>query len=177
MKQVSTGKKGVWAKVISFDLGAKGSIKVKFYHKLFGFYTTKRRGNKTYRYFVPGLLSKIPHLRLGKSVVAVPPEASEEVCSFLSNPAWKPIQVHVVDALLSPEQQAEAVKRALETPVRLVAGEVSLKEAVEMVSRRGSKNSDYRYLLSLLSQLEKFEWLKDEVAKLRDSLIGGSHHR
>jgi hypothetical protein len=177
MKQNSTGRKGVWAKVISFDLGAKGSTKVRFYHKLFGFHTTKRRGNKIYRYFVPGVLSKIPHLRLGKSVVAVPPEVSEEVCNFLSNPAWRPIQVHVVDALLSPEQQAEAVKKVLEMPVRLAAGEVSLRQAVEMVSRRGSKDSDYRYLLSLLSQLERFEWLREEIAKFKESLVGGSHRK
>ena len=160
--------------MISFDLGAKGSAKVRFYHKLFGFYTSKRRGTRTYRYFVPGILSKIPHLRLGKSVIAVPPEASEEVCNFLSNPAWKPIEVHVIDALLTPEQQAEAVRKVLEMPVRLSAGEVSLREAVQVVSRRRSKDSDYRYLLSLLSQLERFDWLREEIGRLKNSLVSGS---
>jgi hypothetical protein len=170
MKESSTRKKGVWARVISFDLGAKGSQKVRFYRKLFGYYSTRRRGGRVQKTFVAGVLSKIPHLRLGKSVVAVPPEASDEVCGFLSNPAWKPIEVHIIDALLSPTQQAEAVRRVLEMPVRLSTGEVSLRQAVEAVSRRGSKDPDRKYLLSLLSQLEGYEWLREEVQKLRDSL-------
>jgi len=156
--------------VISFDLGAKGSLKVRFYRKLFGYYNTKRRGGRTYKTTTPGLLSRIPHIQLGKSVIAVPPEASDEVFEFLSNPAWKPIEIHVIDALLSPAQQAEAVRRTLEMPVRLSTGEVSLRQAVEAVSRRGSRDSDYRYLLSLLSQLERYEWLGEEVQRLRDSL-------
>ncbi len=156
--------------MISFDLSARGSLKVRFYRKLFGYFNIKRRGGRTYKAFTPGLLSKIPHIQLGKSVVAVPPEASDEVLEFLSNPAWKPIEIHVIDALLSPAQRIEAIKRILEMPVRLSTGEVSLKQAVEVVSRRGSKDSDYRYLLSLLSQLGKYEWLEEEVQRLRDSL-------
>jgi len=158
----STRKKGVWAKIISFDLGAKGSKKVKFYRQLFGYYTSKRRGNRLYRTYVPGLLSTIPHLALGKSVIAVPPGACEQILSFLSKPEWKPIEIHVVDGLLTREQYREALRSMLEGPVRLSTGELELGKAL---LRKGSLPApDREFLSNLEERVSRFGWrLKDAL--------------
>ncbi|MEM2619523.1 MAG: hypothetical protein QW356_08640 [Candidatus Hadarchaeales archaeon] len=168
--ETSSGKKGVWAKIISFDLGATGSKKVKFYRQLFGFHSTRRRGTQTRRVFTPGILSKIPHLVLGKSVVAVPPEACSQLLDFLSNPQWKPIQVHVVDGLLSAEQVRRAVEEFFSRPVRLTGGEVPLSQAVRAVSRRDAGDPDRRFVERLLDQLGRFEWLKEAVRRAKEEL-------
>lgn len=107
------------AKVFSFDLGFTGGKKTRFYRELFGFKSKtttedKRGKKKVYEKFYPGLITPIPHLPLGKSVFAVPQEASDEVLAFFEDPKWEPAEVHVFDANLPPDDRYEAMERTLE---------------------------------------------------------------
>ncbi len=78
----------VLARVYSFDLKFKGGKRTQFYRKLFGFRSKSTREDKegrekVYENFYPGILTPLPHLRLGKSVFAVPKSAAGKVDSVL----------------------------------------------------------------------------------------------
>lgn len=78
--------------VISFDYkhqkGLSQSRKTRFFRELYG-YTQKikqqlKNGEiiiRNYRY--PGVLDQIPHIKLGKSVIAVPPGSEGEIINLL----------------------------------------------------------------------------------------------
>ncbi len=105
------------ARVYSFDLQFSGSKRTAFYRKLFGFssHTTRmdRRGrSKTYVHSYPGLLKRFPHLRLGKSVMAVPARAAGKLDRFFRDPKWRPIQLHTFDAILPAEDRLGAMRKA-----------------------------------------------------------------
>lgn len=107
------------AKVFSFDLQFTGRRKTDFYRKFYGFKSRTKKTNqegreKIYESFYPGILTPMPHLRLGKSVVAVPMPAEEELRSFFENPKWRPIDLYVFDAFLSPDDRFQAMKKALD---------------------------------------------------------------
>jgi hypothetical protein len=108
------------AKVFSFDLKFKGTKRTMFYRRLFGFSARSsrmdRRGDvKTYTRSYPGLLANIPHVKLGKSVLAVPIPAALKLKAFFRNPAWQPIELHIFDAILPPEIRLQAMINALTT--------------------------------------------------------------
>ncbi|MEA1904742.1 MAG: hypothetical protein U9M97_02530, partial [Candidatus Hadarchaeota archaeon] len=107
------------AHVYSFDLQFSGSKRTVFYRKLFGFssHTTRmdREGrSKTYVHSYPGLLTRIPHLHLGRSVVAVPAGAAGLLDGFFRDPKWRPIQLHAFDAILPAEDRLTAMRKAFE---------------------------------------------------------------
>jgi hypothetical protein len=120
------------ARVFSFDVKFKGTKRTMFYRKLFGFSVRSRRMDtkgevKTYVRSYPGLLAAIPHVKLGKSVLAVPIQAAPRLKSFFRNPMWQPIELHVFDAHLPPDIRLQAMDRALATSN---LGEATLKEEI-----------------------------------------------
>ena len=135
------------ARVFSFDVKFKGTKRTMFYRKLFGFSARSRRMDmkgevKIYVRSYPGLLAIIPHVKLGKSVLAVPIQAAPRLKSFFRNPMWQPIELHTFDAILSPDARLQAMDRALATSN---LGEVTLKEeiaALQQLLYRGKASAD-----------------------------------
>ena len=106
------------ARVFSFDIRFTGTRKTLFYRKLFGYSSSTKRNKKdgttkTYTYVARGLLGTIPHLKLGKSVIAVPKAAAPRLEEFFSNPRWQPIELHSFDAILPPKLRERAMEEAL----------------------------------------------------------------
>lgn len=107
------------AKVFSFDLQFTGRKKTSFYRKLYGFKSKTKKINKdgeekVYENFYPGLLTPMPHLRLGKSVVAVPMAAAEDLRFFFEDSKWRPIELYIFDAFLPPDDRLEAMEATLD---------------------------------------------------------------
>lgn len=110
-------EKHPFARVYSFDVQFIGSRRTIFYRRLLGFSSrttrTDREGRtKTYTRDYPGLLTSIPHLRLGKSVIAVPTPAAPKLDSFFEDPRWRPIEVHTFDAILPAPDRLRAMREA-----------------------------------------------------------------
>lgn len=106
------------ARVFSFDIRFTGTRKTLFYRKLFGYSSSTKRNKKdgttkTYTHVARGLLGTIPHLKLGKSVIAVPKAAAPRLEEFFSNPRWQPIELHSFDAILPPKLRERAMEEAL----------------------------------------------------------------
>jgi len=135
------------ARVFSYDVKFKGTKRTMFYRKLFGFSARSRRMDtkgevKTYVRSYPGLLTIIPHVKLGKSVLAVPIQAAPRLRSFFRNPMWQPIELHMFDAILPLDIRLQAMDRALATSN---LGEVTLKEeiaALQQLLYRGKASAD-----------------------------------
>lgn len=128
------------ARVFSFDLKFGGSRRTQFYRRLFG-YTSRSRhlrkdgSLKTYLHRSRGLLQEIPHLRLGRSVIAVPKQAAPRLRSFFSDPRWGPLELHEFDALLPPEPRLQAMEEALRRPLELAPKRwASLGQTIEELS-------------------------------------------
>ncbi len=128
----STGNEGVWvvgksralAKVFSFDIKFTGTNRTAFYRKLFGFSSGVKRvgkdgSTKIHTYATPGLLDEIPHIKLGKSVIAVPKAAAARLRSFFSNPRWQPMELHMFDAILPPDVRLRAMEAALNRMIKV----------------------------------------------------------
>jgi hypothetical protein len=79
----------------------------------------------------PGLLTRIPHLHLGRSVVAVPARAAEKLDRFFGNPKWRPIQLHTFDAILPAGDRLRAMRNAFERIE--VQPDVRLKEEMKFL--------------------------------------------
>jgi hypothetical protein len=135
------------ARVFSFDLKFKGTKRTMFYRKLSGFSARSQRMDtkgevKTYVRNYPGLLSNIPHAKLGKSVLAIPIQAAPRLRSFFRNPMWQPIELHVFDAIIPPDVRLQAMERALAVSN---VGEVTLKEEITSLQQllyRGKASDD-----------------------------------
>jgi hypothetical protein len=80
-----------------------------------------------------GLLTRIPHIKLGRSVIAVPMEAAPLLKSFFSDPRWAPIELHVFTAVLPARLRLESMEKALGQPVKIAEKETS-KLSDEIVS-------------------------------------------
>ncbi|MDI6819530.1 MAG: hypothetical protein QMC89_01305 [Candidatus Hodarchaeaceae archaeon] len=116
------------AHVFSFDIKFTGTRRTSFYRKLFGFSTRVRYlgrdgSTKTYQHISPGLLTGIPHLKLGKSVIAVPAAAAPKLSSFFSSPAWQPMELHSFDAILPADLRLRAMEEALGRSILVGHGE------------------------------------------------------
>ena len=112
------GRERTLARVFSFDIGFTGTRKTLFYRKLFGYSSSTKRNKKDgttkiYTHIARGLLGAIPHLKLGKSVIAVPELAAPRLEDFFSNPKWQPMELHSFQAILPPELRARAMEEAL----------------------------------------------------------------
>ncbi|KXA92676.1 hypothetical protein AKJ64_02555 [candidate division MSBL1 archaeon SCGC-AAA259E17] len=106
------------ARVYSFDLQFEGGRRTQFYRELFGYRSRTTRTDeggheKIYENFYPGLLTPLPHLRLGKSVIAVPKTAQGEVDNFFEDSRWESMELYTFDGILPPEDRMEAMEDAL----------------------------------------------------------------
>lgn len=154
-------------RVFSFDVKFTGSKRTIFYRKLFGFSARSsrmdRRGEvKTYSRSYPGLLTNIPHVKLGKSVLAVPIQAAPRLKAFFRNPAWQPIELHIFDAVLPPETKLQAMTNVLATS-RI--GEETLKDeiaALQHILQQGKANAEtlerINRVLRAADELMKTDW-------------------
>jgi hypothetical protein len=123
------------ARVFSFDIGFTGTRKTLFYRKLFGYSSSTKRNKKDgttkiYTHIAQGLLGAMPHLKLGKSVIAVPKTAAPRFEEFFSDPKWHPIELYSFDAILPPELRARAMEEALAG--YMVLGRERVKITTEM---------------------------------------------
>ena len=122
------------ARVFSFDIRFTGTRKTLFYRKLFGYSSSTKRNKKdgttkTYTHVARGLLGTIPHLKLGKSVIAVPKVVAPRLEEFFSNLRWQPMELYSFDAILSPELRARAMEEAF---AGYVVGRERVKISTEM---------------------------------------------
>lgn len=149
------------AKVFSFDLQFTGRRKTSFYRKLYGFKSKTKKTNqngreKVYENFYPGILTSVPHLRLGKSVIAVPEAAARGLRSFFENPKWEPIELYIFDAFLPPDDRLEAMEATLDRIE--VAPDRTLGEALQ------ASKPDVRLAEKVLKAAEKLtelDWSED----------------
>ncbi len=131
------------ARVFSFDIGFTGTRKTLFYRKLFGYSSSTKRNKKdgttkVYTYIARGLLGEIPHLKLGKSVIAVPKAAASCFEEFFWDPKWQPIEFYSFDAILPPELRARAMEEALAGYIFLGGGHTKITiEMDEILSMEG----------------------------------------
>jgi len=102
------------ARVYSFDVQFTGSKRTSFYRELLGFSsrttkTDKGGRTKTYVRDYSGLLTSIPHLHLGKSVIAVPSRAAPKLDAFFKDPRWQPVKLYTFDAVLPDRDRLRAM--------------------------------------------------------------------
>lgn len=158
------------ARVFSFDLKFTGTRKTLFYRRLFGYSSSTKRdlkdgSTKTYTHVAQGLLGMIPHLKLGKSVIAVPNAAAARLKAFFSDPRWQPIDLYSFDAILPAELRARAMDEALASP--LVLGRERVKLATEIdellaAAGRGKLAPELaeraRHLLRVAEEFVSLDW-------------------
>jgi hypothetical protein len=156
--------------VFSFDVKFTGAKRTQFYRKLFGFVGrvkhTGTKGQKTYAYATPGLLSSIPHIRLGKSVIAVPLAAAPKLEEFFSSPSWHPMELHSFYAILPADLRLKAMKASLERQVPLgrgamttLAKEISDLRALVARGELGEAALErVRRLLRAADELLRLDW-------------------
>lgn len=161
----------ILARVYSFDLQFKGGKRTQFYRKLFGFKSKSTREDKngrekTYETFYPGLLTPIPHMRLGKSVIAVPKTAREEVDAFFEDSRWGSIDLYSFDGILPSDDRRKAMEETLER-IKSPQNE-TLRSEIESLKRLESKNQldsqDSRRVRGVLNKVEsllRHDWTDD----------------
>ncbi|KXA93930.1 hypothetical protein AKJ36_03630 [candidate division MSBL1 archaeon SCGC-AAA259I07] len=156
------------ARVYSFDLQFEGSRRTQFYREFFGYSsrttkTDKEGREKVYENFYPGLLTPLPHLRLGKSVIAVPKKARGEVDGFFEDSRWGPMELYSFDGILPPGDRMEAMKCTLS---KIMIGEDrTLESEIESLLSLESRNSlnpedEYRVrrVLERAEELMRYDW-------------------
>ncbi len=138
----------ILARIYSFDLKFGGSNRTKFYRKLFGFRSKttredKKGREKTYENLYPGVLTPIPHLRLGKSVIAIPKRAEKSLDDFFENSKWGSIDLYAFDGILPSEDRLRAMHEALER-VKVTRDEPLFSEIkyLRSIEKRGSIESE-----------------------------------
>lgn len=158
------------ARVFSFDVKFTGAKRTQFYRELFGFVGRVRhsgaRGTKTYAYATPGLLSSIPHIRLGKSVIAVPLAAAPKLEEFFSSPRWRPMELHSFYAILPADLRLKAMEASLGRQVPLGRGErTTLAKEIHDLRALVAKGElgetvleRVRRLLRAADELARFDW-------------------
>lgn len=175
-----------YGKVFSFDLQFRGSKRTSFYRKLFGFSSkTKKEDSKgrihVYESFYPGLLTSIPYLKLGKSVIAVPKSAAERVNTFFQNSKWNPISLYIFTGIFPSEDRMKAMKETLNrvrvTPDATLGSEI--ESLLKIISQDNLDSGDVpraRRALKAVDELTKLDWtderefsrnLGEKIAPLR----------
>jgi len=163
-------QKTILARVFSFDLKFIGARKTLFYRRLFGYSSSTKRdlkngSTKIYTHVAQGLLGAIPHVKLGKSVIAVPKAAAARLEAFFSDPRWQPLELHSFDAILPGELRARAMDEFLASPIAfgrervkpideiqgLLAAAGQGKLAPELAERA-------RHLLRVAEELVTIDW-------------------
>ncbi|MBM4389152.1 MAG: hypothetical protein FJ088_15540 [Deltaproteobacteria bacterium] len=151
-------------KVFSFDLRCGASRRTQFYRELFGYTNrvvrpTKRDPERTYTFFKPGLLRRIPHIKLGSPVFAVPLAAAEEVGGFFKDPKWNPIELHVFDAVLPSDAREQSMENALDAPVLIARGQYStLREEVKLLKHDNVEPDRVSRTTRAVEYLLRMDW-------------------
>lgn len=133
----------ILARIYSFDLQFGGGKRTKFYRKLYGFKSKSTREDQEgrehiYENFYPGILTSIPHLRLGKSVIAIPKSAEDTLNEFFGRSHWSGIDLYAFDGILPSEDRMEAMREALN---RIgVAEDQNLSSEIDYLNRMRGKN-------------------------------------
>jgi hypothetical protein len=158
------------ARVFSFDIKFTGTRKTLFYRRLFGYSSSTKRSlrdgsTKTYTHVAQGLLGTIPHVRLGKSVIAIPKAAAPSLEEFFSDPKWQPMELHSFDAILSPELRARAMDEAIARPLALGRERVKLATEIDELltaAGRGKLAPEFaeraRHVLRAAEELVTLDW-------------------
>jgi hypothetical protein len=158
------------ARVFSFDLKFTGTRKTLFYRRLFGYSSStkhdKRDGfTKVYTHTAQGLLGTIPHIKMGKSVIAVPSAAAARLETFFSDPRWQPLELHIFGAILPTELRARAMDEAFTSP--LVVGRERVGLATELdelltAAKQGKLSPELaeraRHVLRAAEELATLDW-------------------
>ncbi|KXB05554.1 hypothetical protein AKJ49_00535 [candidate division MSBL1 archaeon SCGC-AAA382A03] len=156
------------ARVYSFDLQFEGSRRTQFYRELFGYRSKTTRTNKegrerVYENFYPGLLTLLPHLRLGKSVIAVPKKTQGEMDGFFEDSRWGPIDLYSFDGILPSEDRMKAMEDALSEI--MVGEDRTLKSEIDALLSLESRNSldpedehRVRRVLERAEELMRCDW-------------------
>jgi hypothetical protein len=114
---------GLRVNVISFDFkqpkGASQARKTRFFRELYGYTQQVKQELKdgetvTRTYHYPGVLTPIPYIKLGKSVIAVQPGTEDQILKLLS--AFDEVEFYSFIGWLPyslwPEQSSEDTDRA-----------------------------------------------------------------
>lgn len=160
------------ARVFSFDLQFRGSKRTSFYRKLFGYRSRVKREDsegrtRVYENFYPGLLTPIPHLKLGRSVFAVPERAADKVSEFFQDSKWRPINLHAFTGILPPEDRMRAMEETLDRR-KLVLGEdlrSEIKSLREIASQGRLNSTDLhraRRVLKAVDELTELDWTDEK---------------
>ncbi|KUO42102.1 MAG: hypothetical protein APU95_03820 [Hadesarchaea archaeon YNP_N21] len=166
------------AKVFSFDIKFKGSRRTTFYRKLFGF--SYKIGPEKRTRSSPGILEEIPYLKLGKSVIAVPQSCALKLKLFFSNPKWQPIELHVFDAILPPNERMEAMNSMLNKKIKISKAEdailISEINRLRLMVQNRSLDREtierIRRVLREAEELKKHDWTDGrEFSSKLDALI------
>jgi len=162
-------EKATLARVFSFDVRFTGTSKTLFYRRLFGYSSSTKRelkdgSRKTYTHVAQGLLGTIPHVKLGKSVIAVPRAAAARLEAFFLDPRWQPIELHSFDAILPAEVRVRAMEETLAS-LAVGRGRVGLAAEIEELSaafRRGELIPEVeeraRHILRVAEELTALDW-------------------
>lgn len=161
----------VLARVYSFDLQFKGGKRTKFYRKLFGYKSKNTRQDeegreKVYESFYPGMLTPLPHLRLGKSVIAVPKSAKGELDAFFEEEQWGSIDLYSFDGILPSDDRMAAMR---EVPGRRrITKDDTLESEIENLRTLVGGNvpgpEERRRIGTVLDHVEdlkKYDWSDD----------------
>ena len=165
-------EKNTIGRVYSFDLKFEGGNRTKFYRKLFGFESKTRRENesgqeKVYENFYPGVVTPIPHFRLGKSVLAVPKSAQRKLDVFFGREDWGEIELHSFDGIFPSAKRLKSMRRTLG---RInISDNRSLKSEIEALlelkSKNGLEEMDFNRIEILLEKCEdlmELDWSDNE---------------
>jgi len=166
---VEEREKATLARVFSFDVKFTGTRKTLFYRRLFGYSSSTKRelkdgSKKTYTHVAQGLLGTIPHVKLGKSVIAVPKAAGAKLEAFFSDPRWQPLELHSFDAILPAEVRARAMEETLASLMigRERVGLAAEIEELSAVLRQGELGPGLteraRHVLRVAEELIAFDW-------------------
>lgn len=184
-------EKATIARVFSFDVKFTGTRKTLFYRRLFGYSSSTKRelkdgSRKTYTHVAQGLLGTIPHVKLGKSVIAVPRAAAARLEAFFSDPRWQPLELHSFDAILPGDVRARAMEEMLAS---LVIGRERVRLAAEIEElsaalRQGGLAPEHaeraRHVLRAVEELIALDWtdemefshrLEPHLAQLRTNVL------
>ncbi len=180
---------GILARIYSFDLQFKGSKRTKFYRKLFGFKSRTKREDqkgreKVYERFYPGLLTPLPHLRLGKSVIAIPKKARYKLDDFFGDSKWDPIDLYSFDGILPPGDRMSAMREALNR-IKITPKQ-TLDSSIEALLRLEYKDSldedDFQKIRKVIEKCERLmknDWtddmefsesLRERISPLREKI-------
>ncbi len=155
------------ARVFSFDVKFTGTRKTLFYRRLFGYSSSTKRSmkdgsTKIYTHVEQGLLGVIPHVKLGKSVFAVPKAAAARLEAFFSDLKWRPLELHTFDAMLPQELKLRAMRKTLETRrvgEAVLKGEIeALRQIIERGRVGGGELTRIRLVLRAAGELTRLDW-------------------